>query len=186
MVRQRSTSTSQLNILMLYDEGSTFVRTIYEHLVAFDKYSRHPYHFLSATRAATEAGESGGEFDFGCFDAVVIHYSVRVSVPQQLTREVATAVARYRGSKLPFIQDEYEGTETARQWIEALGIDSVYIEGQRYSYAPSSRNAIVISLYRCAGREACQGDDLQRTGTRALRRAGRPVLGPYRPTKRPL
>ncbi len=126
MVRQRSTSTSQLNILMLYDEGSTFVRTIYEHLVAFDKYSRHRYHFLSATRAATEAGESGSEFDFGCFDAIAIHYSVRVSVPQHITREVAAAVARYRGPKLLFIQDEYEGTETARQWIEALGIDSVY------------------------------------------------------------
>src|ERR1051326_9526206 len=38
-----------LNILMIYDDGSTTVGTIYEHLSAFDKYSRHRYHFLSGT-----------------------------------------------------------------------------------------------------------------------------------------
>ena len=125
VIRGARPSMSALNILMLYDDGSTIVRTIYEHLHCFSKYSRHKYHFISATSFGT--GRNGAtDLDFDCFDAVMIHYSVRLSVPEHITEAVASAVRRYRGPKLLFIQDEYENTETARWWIERLGIDTVY------------------------------------------------------------
>lgn len=124
MIHRSPPSASSLNILMLYDDGSTIVRTVYEHLQCFRKYSRHNYHFMSATYE-DESG-AASDLDFGCFDAVVIHYSVRVSVPQHIIGAVAEAVARYSGPKLLFVQDEYENTETARLWIERLGITTVY------------------------------------------------------------
>jgi hypothetical protein len=39
---------------------------------------------------------------------------------------VADAVRNFNGIKLLFIQDEYDTTETARQWIEKLRLDTVY------------------------------------------------------------
>ena len=126
MIRQSTPSTSSLNILMLYDDESAIVRTVYEHLQCFKKYSRHNYHFTSATYLADDRRGSADDLDFGCFDALVVHYSVRVSVTEHIVEAVVSAIKRYRGPKVLFIQDEYENTETARQWIERLGIDSVY------------------------------------------------------------
>jgi len=126
MIRQTQPSTSSLNLLMLYDDESPIVRTVYEHLQCFKKYSRHNYHFMSATYPADDRRGSADDLDFGCFDALVIHYSVRVSVTDHIVEAVVNAIKRYHGPKVLFIQDEYENTETARQWIERLGIDSVY------------------------------------------------------------
>ena len=126
LIRQSQSSTSSLNLLMLYDEESAIVRTVYEHLQCFKKYSRHNYYFMSATYLADDRRVSTDDLDFGCFDALIIHYSVRVSVTDHIVEAVVDAIKQYRGPKVLFIQDEYENTETARQWIERLGIDSVY------------------------------------------------------------
>jgi hypothetical protein len=126
LVRKAPKSGFQLNVLMLYDEGSTSIRTVYEHLESFKRYSRHKYYYMSATHRAANSPPTNGDLDFDCFDAVVIHYSVRLSHADHITETVAAAVRRYRGPKLLFIQDEYDSTETARRWIERLGIDSIY------------------------------------------------------------
>jgi hypothetical protein len=137
---------------MLYDDGSTTVRTIYEHLHCFYKYSRHRYQFMSAT--SNDEIRSAGDLDFSCFDAVVIHYSVRVSVPEHMTETVAAAVKKYNGPKLLFIQDEYEDTETARQWIERLGVDTVYTNiplSQVSLIYPSQRFPLVDFVHTLTG-----------------------------------
>jgi hypothetical protein len=126
LVRQPRPSTSSLNIVILYDDASTFVKTIHEHLTAFDKYSRHRWYFMSGTNPSLFTGDLDNAISLNCFDAVVIHYSVRMSLPQHIAPSVAAAVRRYRGPKLLFIQDEYENTETARRWIERLGVDTVF------------------------------------------------------------
>ena len=52
--------------------------------------------------------------------------SVRLSVPEHITEAVASAVRRYRGPKLLFIQDEYEGTHANQAAIRDLGIRLVF------------------------------------------------------------
>jgi hypothetical protein len=126
LLRKTTHSASALNVLMLYDEASTHVRTIYEHSASFQKYSRHFYYYMSATNRALNSTVGSDTLDFDCFDAIVIHYSVRVSLADHMMEAVAEAVRRYHGPKLLFIQDEYETTETAWAWIERLGIDSIY------------------------------------------------------------
>lgn len=111
----------RLNILMLYDDGSTHVKTIFEHIEAFQKYSRHDVSLMPITSHVETVG-----LDLSAFDAVLIHYSVRVSIPDHILDPMASVIAKYDGPKLLFAQDEYEGTETCRGWIERLGVDAVF------------------------------------------------------------
>lgn len=122
-----------LNVLMLYDDRSTHVGTITEHLEAFRTYSRHRFHFMPATGYIAMADGGGAELDFSCYDAVAVHYSVRLSINAHLSSGVAAAVSAYRGPKLLFIQDEYDRVETSRSWIERLGIDAIFTNVPRDS-----------------------------------------------------
>lgn len=115
-----------LNVLMLYDDRSTHVGTIAEHLDSFRKYSAHRFHFMPATGYLALADREGARLDFSCYDAILIHYSVRVSIESHLSAGVAAAIIAYRGPKLLFIQDEYDRVETSRDWMARLGIDAVF------------------------------------------------------------
>lgn len=115
-----------LNILMLYDDHSAHVSTVAEHLEGFRRHSRHRFFFLPATELVELADGEGPGLDLSCYDALVVHYSVRVSVRGHLSPGIAAAVAAYRGPKLLFAQDEYENVETTRGWMERLGIDALF------------------------------------------------------------
>lgn len=111
---------------MLYDDRSTFVPTIKEHLESFSRHSRHKYRFLAATTWVEGIDGAKSRPDFGFYDSLVIHYSVRLSLDDHISTGVAEMVALFQGPKLLFIQDEYENTETARGWIDRLGINAVF------------------------------------------------------------
>jgi Glycosyl transferases group 1 len=107
------------DILVLYDPAVIGVPTIEEHLLSFARFSNHRVFYSSATSDLLATDPSS-------FDAVVCHYSVRVCLRGHLSSACASALRRFRGPKLLFIQDEYETTETARRAIEDLGIGIVF------------------------------------------------------------
>jgi hypothetical protein len=127
----------RLNILMLYDDHSTFTSTVREHLESFAAYSRHSFHYMPATSTPIPSSESF-DIDLSIFDAIIVHYSVRLSLPDFLQARIAAKIERFHGLKFLFIQDEYETTETARSWMERLGFDIVYTcvppAGREYVY----------------------------------------------------
>lgn len=122
LARQRPS----LNVLMLYDDRSTHVSTISEHLEAFRRHSLHRFHFLPATQFVGIADDPRWRLDLSCYDAIMIHYSVRVSVQGHLSPGISAAIAAYRGPKLLFAQDEYDHVEMTRGWMERLGIDALF------------------------------------------------------------
>lgn len=109
-----------LRLLVLYDANSTYTSTVLEHLQAFSLFSAHSVYYAPAVLGA-QCG-----VDLAAFDVVVLHYSVRLCYEDFISASYASAVAAFKGLKVLFIQDEYEYTETARRWIERLGIDVVY------------------------------------------------------------
>jgi len=115
--RQEST---KLSVLVLYDDRSTHVATTREHLESFSEYSKHDVSFVIATNDAV----------YSCsiehFDVVIVHYTVRLRFTWHLAAGFADALANYDGYTVLFIQDEYEHTETARNWIEKLNVDLVF------------------------------------------------------------
>src|SRR5262245_38115437 len=119
---------SPLNILVLYDDRSTHVSTIFEHLSAFRAHSEHGIWYLPATGpwGETAGGRLPDGWAFGWFDGVVLHYSVRLSTEQHLDRRLAAAFADYDGPKIAFVQDDYETVEMTREAIERLGFGVVF------------------------------------------------------------
>jgi len=64
--------------------------------------------------------------DLSIFDVVIIHYSVRLSLTWHLSPSFADHLRQFSGLKMLFIQDEYDFTHTARDWIKDLGIHVVF------------------------------------------------------------
>lgn len=125
----RPRQQQELNVLVLYDSIiSMHVSTIKEHLKAFETYSRHHIHYVPATSSFWQCSreELTRRINLEVFDVIIIHYSVRLSTADHLHEGFADAMAESECVKVLFIQDEYEGTEIARQWMDRIGFDLVY------------------------------------------------------------
>ena len=117
-----------MNILVLYNEYETFTSTVYEHLDSFARFSSARIFF-----AHQNAG-SNHPTDLHLFDAVIIHYSLRLPF-DQIAEPAAQALIAYHGLKVLFIQDEYDHTQRAWHWIRRLGIRLVFSAVPRESLA---------------------------------------------------
>ncbi|MCA9799951.1 MAG: hypothetical protein KC474_10410 [Cyanobacteria bacterium HKST-UBA04] len=109
-----------LRVLMFYDANSTYTSTVREYLESFRTHSHHDIYYASGVR------NTPCQVDLGLFDVVVFHYSMRLTYPDFISLEVAEAMRAFDGFKVLYIQDEYEATATAQQWIRDLGFDVVY------------------------------------------------------------
>ena len=109
-----------LKVLVLYDRQSTHVAAVREHLESFKAFSKHAVFYSCAT------DRTGMPPYLRPFDVVVIHYSVRVSLEEHLNAHYAEALRMHPGLKVLFLQDEYDCPNTACNWIERLGIQSVF------------------------------------------------------------
>ena len=144
------TTALRHNILVLYDDRSTHVNTLKEHLESFGTYSCHHVHYAPAT------GTARCEMDLSLFDVLVVHYSIRVNLPSYHTSASYTeAIREFKGLKVLFIQDEYDTTGTAWQWIRDMGVHVVYTcvphDYVRVAYPPEQlpRVELVENLTGC-------------------------------------
>jgi hypothetical protein len=110
---------SNATLLVLYDPLVIDIPTVEEHLSSFARFSRYRIFYADGTGNALAV-------DLSLFDAVVLHYSVRLCLQRHLSYHYARALEAFQGPKVLFIQDEYEATETARRAIETLGIVLVF------------------------------------------------------------
>ena len=105
-------------VLVLYDHHWTHVKTLADYLASFRRYSE------SEVCYATSFGRC--HFDLNSFDAVVIHYSVKVCYPGHLSPSFERALRKARCLKVLFIQDEYQATNANYAAIHNLGINLVF------------------------------------------------------------
>lgn len=108
-----------LNILFLYNATQTFTNTVYEHIASFAKYSSHRC-FFTHQDISTQFN-----LDLSRFDAVAVHYSIRLPY-DQFSPSTVEALAAFKGLKFLFIQDEYDHTHRAWHWIKTLGMQLVF------------------------------------------------------------
>lgn len=108
-----------MNVLYLYNCTQTYTATVFEHLSAFSKHSRHHSFFAHQDEYSNLA------LNFSLFDAVVIHYTIRLPF-DQIADQNGVLLSEYRGLKVLFIQDEYNHTYRAWYWIRRLGIQLVF------------------------------------------------------------
>ncbi len=108
-------------VLLLYSVASCRVNTIREHVNAFGLFSRHQITYYDASN-----DNCIHESFLNSFDAVVIHFSVRISVKGHLSEEIYTKLKSYPGAKILFIQDEYDNLAMTYSYMEGIGFDSVF------------------------------------------------------------
>lgn len=108
-----------MNILCIYSRTSTYTNAVFDYLNAFTYSSKNSWFFLGYDGS----GALGVNLDE--FDAVCIHYSVRVAY-NELSREAAEAIAAFGGPKAIFLQDEYENTKNTWNWIQRLKVSLVF------------------------------------------------------------
>lgn len=106
-------------ILYLYNSTQTYTDTVFQHIASFRKHSRHITHYTHHDLS------SELEVDLSAYDAVCIHYSIRLPF-DQLSASAVAALRRFDKLKVLFIQDEYDHTQRAWHWIRALGIKLVF------------------------------------------------------------
>jgi hypothetical protein len=107
-----------MNVLILYDQYSTFTNTVFDHLRAFSLYSGHRHAYCHGQNANPKVAWDN-------IDAVVIHYCLRVAF-NQIPEELQKRLAAFTGPKILFVQDEYDLTENTRRTVERLDIGVVF------------------------------------------------------------
>lgn len=108
-----------MNILCIYSRTATYTNAVFDYLNAFPQSESNSWFFLGYDGS----GPLGVNLDE--FDAVCIHYSLRVAY-NELSREAEGAIAAYKGLKAIFLQDEYENTRNTWDWIRRLKVSLVF------------------------------------------------------------
>ncbi|MBA2648877.1 MAG: glycosyltransferase [Legionella sp.] len=113
----------KLQVLVLYESKSLFITTIKDHLESFGQFSSHNISYASATPDNDEVK------DLASYDAVIIHYSLRLSLNDcnwTLSDNAKKQLQSFLGLKIAFIQDEYDTTNIAIRWLQELGVQLLY------------------------------------------------------------
>lgn len=122
-LKNRKYDVEKLNVLMLYEPKSLKVGAIKDHVGCFYEFSSHNIYYASAT------SDYKTIIDLACFDVVVIHFSLRLSVRNgvwTLSYDVRKFLKKFLGLKIAFIQDEYDATNVAIAWLKDLGVQLVF------------------------------------------------------------
>jgi hypothetical protein len=128
LAEERLRPSSPLSVGMLVDISELQVGTIYEHISAFERFSENSITLLPATDPTLRPRDGAERFrvDFSMFDVLIVHYTVRLTLPGYFDADYADALERFGGLKVLFVQDEYENVECTRSLMERIGFDLVY------------------------------------------------------------
>ena len=124
-----------MEVLTHYDNRAVATGFVRQHLDSIRQHSRHRVHFAAATYDAQP------EFPLSLFDAVSLHFSVRLAFDWHLSPSLASRIAQFQGAKVLIIQDEYDMPLTACSWIRRLGIQTVLScvpEANREAFYPAA------------------------------------------------
>jgi hypothetical protein len=106
-------------VLCLYGASQTYTSTVFEHLDAFRKYSAFTWSYIDISIFNDEPE------DVNLYDAVVVHYSVRLPFGQ-INDVGVRKLCDLRGLKILFIQDEYDNTNLVKKIIRFIQFDLVF------------------------------------------------------------
>jgi hypothetical protein len=108
-----------MNILYFYAHSQTYTSAVYEHVKSLGEYSKNNIYYISSNQ------DYENNVDLDDFDAIIIHYSIRLPFDQVPERYI-NDFQKFKGIKAVFIQDEYDYTKRAWHWIRLLGISLVF------------------------------------------------------------
>ena len=138
-----------MNITLIYNKSSIHIKTVYDHVMSFKKYSKHKINLIDYN-------------DFDSIykikaDTIILHYSVIhtivvslikfidiIKLKEDTTKEafknlinnkelktscfyhLTNFLLSYNGNKFAFIQDEYYDTNLIKMFLETININTVF------------------------------------------------------------
>ena len=107
-------------LLLLWDHARSAASTVAQHIRSLEKYSRH------AIRPVAIMRDLPPHLDLSRFDAVVLHYSLVLCSSESVSDLARDRLARFRGLKILFIQDEYRHVDRSIRAMRDIGIDVLF------------------------------------------------------------
>lgn len=108
----------ELNVLLIVHTASEEIGTIQQHVDALVSFSRH--------RVVKVDNLVAHRIDFEAFDVIALHYSLVIASPNFIASRLRDKIARFRGVKVLFIQDEYRWIDATAVAMRDLGIGVVF------------------------------------------------------------
>lgn len=113
-------SRAGTRLLLICDYRPREESTVIDHIEAIRRWSRSTV-FVLPTH-----GDLPDELDLSAFDALVIHYSVVMSIDAYLSPLARWRIRRYGGVKAAFIQDEHRFVDRTVSVMRALGVGVLF------------------------------------------------------------
>ena len=111
---------NRLEILLLCDYREDIAATVREHIDAMIGFSVH------RIRRVSILGDIPPRLDLNHFDAVIVHYSLIACHDTYVSASARAALARFRGLKAIFIQDEYRFVDATIAAMREIGINVLF------------------------------------------------------------
>lgn len=106
-------------LLVAYAANSTFVKTTYDYLSAFAKYSSYEVYYLNVVNVAQVS------VNLDAFDVVILNYCARIIFDDYVSGQFLNALAGWRGTKILSVQDEYDFTNKLKEKIREIDFNVV-------------------------------------------------------------
>jgi hypothetical protein len=147
-----------MDVIVLYRIAHTFTNAVYEHLLALKTLERSNVVFAAIDSLSVLS------FDLEEFDALIVHYSLRLPF-DQISERAAEKLRTFKGVKALLIQDDYDDPRRACYWMNRCQFDVVFTVVPDASLAkvyspelvPGMEFVSVLTGYaedlRCAGSE---------------------------------
>jgi len=113
-------SPKPLEILLLCDYRENIAATVREHIDSLIGFSRHH------VRKVSILGDLPPRLELNHFDVVIVHYSLIACHNSYVSAQARATLARYRGLKAIFIQDEYRFVDATIAAMREIGIDLLF------------------------------------------------------------
>lgn len=108
------------NILFLADTSHP-AGAVHDHINAITQNKLISWHVVNPLTCKTI-----DKIDFGFFDAIGIHYSIKIYNNYYLSSKLKRKIAEYSGTKFVFLQDEYQRVNETQDLLINLGITLLF------------------------------------------------------------
>jgi hypothetical protein len=114
--------TDRRSVLLLSRTTRQEAGNVRDHVRALETCSRHDV----MTFDPVDHPRAAARLDLDEFDVVVVHYTIPITIERYLSPVLAEKLARFRGLKVQFIQDEYRWVDAVTARMRDLGIDVLF------------------------------------------------------------
>jgi len=109
-----------LEVLLLCDRMSGIAATVFDHIDALERFSRH------RIRRLEMLGDIPESVDLNRFDVIIVHYTLVLCADYYVSPAARQRLAEARALKAMFIQDEYRFVDKTIAAMNEIGVDLLF------------------------------------------------------------